>query len=98
RIQPLLDAFVNDRPAFSIDYIHGGEELFRLARESNGAGILLPPFNKQGLFRTVAERGPLPRKSFSMGEANETRFYRECRRLFGSGGDMAGGVCADAAH
>jgi hypothetical protein len=83
RIQPLLDGFVKDRPALSIDYIHGGEELFRLARESDGAGILLPPFNKQGLFRTVAERGPLPRKSFSMGEANEKRFYLESRRLFG---------------
>ena len=83
RVQPLLDGFVKDRPDLSIDYIHGEEELFRLAHGSAGAGILLPPFNKQGLFRTVAERGPLPRKSFSMGEACEKRFYLECRRLFG---------------
>ncbi|MDR2143222.1 MAG: DUF1015 domain-containing protein, partial [Treponema sp.] len=71
RIQPLLDGFVKDKPNLSMDYIHGDEELFRLARGSGGTGILLPPFNKQGLFRTVAERGPLPRKSFSMGEACE---------------------------
>jgi hypothetical protein len=83
RIQPLLDGFVKDRPDLSVDYIHGEEELFRLAHRSAGAGILLPPFNKQGLFRAVAERGPLPRKSFSMGEACEKRFYLECRRLFG---------------
>jgi hypothetical protein len=83
RIQPLLDLFVKDRPDLSIDYIHGEEELFRLAHSSAGAGILLPPFNKQGLFRTVAERGALPRKSFSLGEAEEKRFYLECRRLFG---------------
>jgi hypothetical protein len=83
RIQPLLDGFVKNRPGLSIDYIHGEEELFRLAQSSDGMGILLPPFNKQGLFRTVAERGPLPRKSFSMGEAEEKRFYLECRELFG---------------
>jgi hypothetical protein len=83
RIQPLLDGLVKDRPALSVDYIHGEEELFRLAHRADGAGILLPPFNKQGLFRTVAERGPLPRKSFSMGEASEKRFYLECRKLFG---------------
>jgi hypothetical protein len=83
RLQPLLDRLVQNRPELSVDYIHGEEELFRLARRSAGVGILLPPFNKQGLFRTVAAQGPLPRKSFSMGEAVEKRFYLECRRLFG---------------
>ncbi|MDR0404093.1 MAG: DUF1015 domain-containing protein [Treponema sp.] len=82
-IQPLLDDFLKNRPELSMDYIHGEEELFRLAQNSAGTGILLPPFNKRGLFRTVAERGPLPRKSFSMGEASEKRFYLECRKLFG---------------
>jgi hypothetical protein len=53
----------------SIDYIHGAEELFRLAEdpEKPAAGILLPPVKKSGLFETVARTGPLPRKSFSMG-------------------------------
>jgi hypothetical protein len=45
-------------------------------------GILLPPVKKAGLFQTVARSGPLPRKSFSMGEGIEKRFYLECRRLF----------------
>jgi hypothetical protein len=84
-LQPLLDRLVagrNDR----IDYIHGTEELFRIAAGASGekpaAGILLPPVKKSGLFETVARSGPLPRKSFSMGEATEKRFYLECRRLF----------------
>jgi hypothetical protein len=81
-IQPLLDSLVKDKPALSIDYVHGAEELFHLARGSAGVGILLPPVNKQGLFRTVEAQGPLPRKSFSMGEAGEKRFYLECRKLF----------------
>jgi hypothetical protein len=69
----------------SIDYIHGAEELFRLAEdpEKPAAGILLPPVKKSGLFETVARTGPLPRKSFSMGESVEKRYYLECRRLFG---------------
>ncbi|MDR1576593.1 MAG: DUF1015 domain-containing protein [Treponema sp.] len=86
-LQPLLDrhlARAAGSRALSIDYIHGAEELFRLASASGrqAVGILLPPVKKAGLFETVARSGPLPRKSFSMGEAAEKRFYLECRRLF----------------
>jgi aerobic-type carbon monoxide dehydrogenase small subunit (CoxS/CutS family) len=66
-----------------IDYIHGEDELFRIAGAGTaGVGILLPPVRKNGLFETVAKSGPLPRKSFSIGEAEEKRFYLECRKLF----------------
>ncbi|MDR0584712.1 MAG: DUF1015 domain-containing protein [Treponema sp.] len=86
-LQPLLDRHLEQAAksgmSLSIDYIHGEEELFRLASASGQAvGILLPPVKKAGLFETVARSGPLPRKSFSMGEAVEKRFYLECRRLF----------------
>jgi hypothetical protein len=92
RLQPLLDAFIRENKGLSIDYIHGEEELFRLAGaggsrpavgEKPVTGLLLPPVKKAGLFQTVANSGPLPRKSFSMGEAEEKRFYLECRKLFG---------------
>jgi len=86
-LQPLLDEAVSGNSGLSIDYIHGEEELFRLAEssatESPAIGILLPPLQKAGFFETVARSGPLPRKSFSMGEAEEKRFYIECRKLFG---------------
>jgi hypothetical protein len=96
-IQPLLDAFVQfhaDGPGdrlVSIDYIHGETELFRLAAGSVDAagsrndlrtGILLSPILKSGLFETAARSGPLPRKSFSLGEGIEKRCYLECRKLF----------------
>jgi hypothetical protein len=84
-LQPLLDNAVNaSNGALSIDYIHGEDELFRLARgsEKQVTGILLPPVQKAGFFETIARNGPLPRKSFSMGEACEKRFYIECRKLF----------------
>ncbi|MDR2632088.1 MAG: DUF1015 domain-containing protein [Treponema sp.] len=83
-LQPLLDAFMMQSPGTSLDYIHEEAELFKGAHASGTAsvGILLPPVKKSGLFKTVARRGPLPRKSFSMGKALEKRFYFECRRLF----------------
>jgi hypothetical protein len=84
-LQPLLDEMISYNEGISIDYIHGENEIFRLAnldKEAKTVGILLPPVKKEDLFFTVAQGGPLPRKSFSMGEACEKRFYLECRKLF----------------
>jgi len=83
RLQPVLDDFLASRPAVKIDYIHGSEEVFRLGKEKGAVSILLPPVEKDSFFTTIAAGGPLPRKSFSMGEASEKRFYVECRILFG---------------
>ena len=65
-----------------IDYIHGSEEVLKLGEKQKAVGILLPPIAKDSFFETINSRGPLPRKSFSMGEADEKRFYLECRKLF----------------
>jgi hypothetical protein len=82
-LQPLLDNFVKEQnlDVASIDYIHGEEELLRIITKDSAVGIVLPPVKKSGLFETVARAGALPRKSFSMGEAIEKRFYLECRKL-----------------
>ena len=82
-LQPLLDRFT-EKKGCPIDYIHGDDEVIRLATDTSrrAVGLLLPPVQKEGLFKTVAQTGPLPRKSFSMGDAWEKRFYLECRRLF----------------
>jgi hypothetical protein len=85
-LQPILDTFVAASKTRSIDYLHGSAETIRVALSpssgSHAVGILLPPVGKADLFSTVARSGPLPRKSFSMGEAIEKRFYLECRSLF----------------
>ncbi|MFQ3548020.1 MAG: DUF1015 family protein, partial [Termitinemataceae bacterium] len=83
-LQPLLDRFLTEhRGAVSIDYIHGDTETANLALAgSDRVGIILPPVGKDDLFITVGRSGPLPRKSFSMGEGVEKRYYLECRRLF----------------
>lgn len=83
RLQPVLDGFLALHPAVKIDFIHGAEEVFRLGKENDTVSILLPPVEKDSFFTTISSGGPLPRKSFSMGEASEKRFYIECRKLFG---------------
>ncbi|MGN0732395.1 MAG: DUF1015 domain-containing protein [Treponema sp.] len=84
RIQPVIDEFLEEVNASKdkIDYIHGTDEVFRLGAKENAVSVLLPPVAKDSFFATINSRGPLPRKSFSMGEACEKRFYLECRRLF----------------
>jgi hypothetical protein len=80
-LDPELEKLRAARPDLTLDYIHGENELFTLCEEKNAAGFLLPPFEKKGLFDTVAKTGPLPRKSFSMGEAEDKRYYLEARRI-----------------
>ena len=85
RLQPEIDAFLKSEKSAAgaeIDYIHGTEEVLKLGEKSGAVGILLPPIMKDSFFETISGRGPLPRKSFSMGEADEKRFYLECRKLF----------------
>ena len=87
RLQPEIDSFLKgsikiDGNTPEIDYIHGSEETLKLGERDNAVGILLPPIAKDSFFETINGRGPLPRKSFSMGEADEKRFYLECRKLF----------------
>jgi uncharacterized protein (DUF1015 family) len=65
---------------FRIDYIHGEETVKELAADG-AAGIILPPFAKNSFFEAIIRDGILPRKTFSMGEAFEKRYYFECRRI-----------------
>ena len=82
-LQPLLDKAIAEDNSLDIDYIHGEDELFSLAASADkkNCGIFLPPVRKAGFFKTIDTGGPLPKKSFSMGEAVEKRFYIECRRI-----------------
>ncbi|MGL4981452.1 MAG: DUF1015 domain-containing protein [Treponemataceae bacterium] len=80
-LQPLLDEFLNKNQTAKIDYIHGSNEVFKLAKADNTVGMLLPDITKNSFFKTIEQTGNLPRKSFSMGEASEKRFYFEARKI-----------------
>ncbi|MBR0382886.1 MAG: DUF1015 domain-containing protein [Eubacterium sp.] len=63
------------------DYIHGARTVIELSRKIGYAGILLPDMKKEELFPAVMQDGTLPRKTFSMGHAQDKRYYTECRRI-----------------
>ena len=60
-----------------VDYIHGADHLKKLTKEQNGLPILLKPITKDGFFPYIAKNGALPKKTFSMGEAEDKRYYLE---------------------
>ena len=76
-----LDPFLTRHDGAGVDYIHGGDVLEELAKAERRVGFFLPAMDKHDLFKTVVEEGATPRKTFSLGEADEKRFYLECRRL-----------------
>jgi hypothetical protein len=80
-IQPFLDAFLKESGAEKIDYVHGADVTVRLGSQTGNLGIYLPGMQKNELFKTVILDGALPRKTFSMGEAHEKRFYMEVRKI-----------------
>jgi len=80
-LQNFLDKFIDDGGAGSIDYVHGTDTVDTLGRKAGNIGFYLPAMDKGDLFKSVILDGALPRKTFSMGEAFEKRFYVECREL-----------------
>ena len=79
--QGFVDALLAAGGARDVDYVHGDEALAQLAAQPGHAGLHLAVLGKGELIGRVARHGPLPRKSFSMGEADEKRFYLEARRI-----------------
>lgn len=80
-LQAFLDEALPDWPGARLDYIHGEDALQRLGARPGNVGFYLPALAKDDFFRTLIRDGALPRKTFSMGEADEKRFYLECRRI-----------------
>jgi len=80
-IQAFLDPFVKQGGAEKLDYVHGSDVVLRLGTQPGNATFYLPAMSKSALFKTVILDGALPRKTFSMGEAREKRFYMEARKI-----------------
>ncbi|KNY28232.1 DUF1015 domain-containing protein [Pseudobacteroides cellulosolvens] len=80
-LQLFLDQLIVDDKNVEIDYIHGEEVVDSLGGKSGNIGFYLPVMDKNDLYKTVVLDGVLPKKTFSMGEAEEKRFYLECRKI-----------------
>lgn len=79
-LQSFLDTYLKENGG-KIDYIHGEDVTEQLASQPNSIGFILPCMDKDQLFPTVIFDGALPRKTFSMGEAHDKRFYLESRKI-----------------
>lgn len=79
-LQKFLDKYLSENSG-KIDYIHGTETVKKLAGQENSIGFILPDMGKAQLFPTVIKDGALPRKTFSMGHAEDKRYYIECRKI-----------------
>lgn len=79
-LQSFLDTYLKENGG-KIDYIHGEDVTEQLASQPNSIGFILPCMEKDQLFPTVIFDGALPRKTFSMGEAHDKRFYLESRKI-----------------
>ena len=80
-LQSFLDTWIGLGNAENLDYVHGADVVLTLGKQPGNCGFYLPAMPKNGLFKTVILDGALPRKTFSMGEAVEKRFYMEARRI-----------------
>ncbi len=80
-IQAAIDAYISAHPDASVDYIHGLDNLHAVADTSDGVAVEMPCIAKEELFGYVVEHGNLCRKAFSMGEAEEKRYYFEAKRI-----------------
>ena len=79
-LQNFLDKYLKENRG-RIDYIHGEDEARELASKPNSVSFILPAMDKKDLYPAVIADGALPRKTFSMGDADTKRFYNETRRI-----------------
>ena len=80
-LQKFLDDYIRRHKEAEIDYIHGEDALRGLCGQKDTVGFLVPGLDKPALLPAVRRDGALPRKTFSMGEAHEKRYYMECRKI-----------------
>lgn len=80
-VQHFLDEYVPAHVGCEVDYIHGEANVRELAASGACVGLLFDGMAKSELFRAVELDGALPRKTFSMGHAEDKRYYIEARRI-----------------
>ena len=79
-LQRFLDHWIESNTG-SIDYIHGKETVRKLAQRPNTVGFLLPDMDKNMLFPYILSGKVMPKKTFSIGRAEEKRYYLEGRKI-----------------
>ncbi len=79
-LQDFLDAYLLENGG-RVDYVHGEDTAEALSHRLRTVAFFLPALDKKTLFPAIKKSGPLPRKTFSVGRAEDKRFYLEARRI-----------------
>ena len=80
-LQGFIDRYMKDNPEVKIDYIHGKDVVRNLCAQKNTLGFIFEGMGKDELFPAITADGSLPRKTFSMGHAEDKRYYIEARKI-----------------
>ncbi len=80
-LQNFIDAYIKEHVGVSVDYIHGEDVVKTLSAREDTVGFIFDGMKKSELFPAVSHDGVLPRKTFSMGHAQDKRFYIEARKI-----------------
>ena len=80
-LQNAIDAYLAAHPEVSVDYVHGDGYTAEIAEKNDAVALFMPTVSKDTLFDYVGRRGVLPRKSFSMGNAEDKRYYYETKKI-----------------
>lgn len=80
-LQTFLDEYIKENIGIKLDYIHGENSVYELCKTENTLGFIFNGMEKSELFPAIIEDGSLPRKTFSMGHADDKRFYLEARKI-----------------
>ncbi len=80
-LQEALDLYLEKHKSATIDYIHGEDSVAELCLRDDTLGLILPPVDKDIFFSRILAEQVYPRKTFSIGEALEKRYYLEARKL-----------------
>ena len=79
-LQDFIDGYLKSNDG-EVDYIHGEDSVYALSKKAGSVGFIFSGMQKDQLFKTVLFDGALPRKTFSMGDACDKRFYIESRKI-----------------
>lgn len=75
-LKKLEDAVAN----LDVEYIHGEAQASAMA-DGSTAVLIMPEIEKDWVFDYVSKNGIMPRKSFSIGEDTDKKYYIEARRI-----------------
>ncbi|MGH0051859.1 MAG: DUF1015 family protein, partial [Sphaerochaetaceae bacterium] len=79
-LQLVIDSLLAQKKAI-VDYIHGMDVTATLGNKEGNIGLILPEVSKANFFASIIKDKAFPRKTFSMGEAHEKRYYMEARKI-----------------